>query len=712
MILICAACIAPACSSDDSSEPDPQREKESNSPPIREIANASVTQIWDQVERLDPARRRIVVGLDPEALEGPSDRQGFMSKAVETATNELFDEVTGLRDTFTPEPIAIASEAPSGIFVVSVDSIEAISKLVDSPLVRFVEPYELDLNTYDSLSCGADDWSGHDSLRAADSRLPRTTDGPGDLIPYNYYFHGVDRAWARLEKLGGPGAGVNVAVLDTGLSTRQRQFYERYPQGIRSAPLVLNTTEETANDDCSHGTKMASVATAPRDGRSIVGIAWAADLTSIKVTLTPHAGKSNVSAICAGIKHAVHPPDGRAPARVVAMAFGLTYVSPTIAGCIQAAYDTSPNTVFVAAAGSSVTDVIFPANLDCCVIAASMVELSGDNGFRLMGRPLTVAYGPSVDYVSASTTKGIPASGLVGNDSVDKIAHFSWSSAATGTYAGLLALASQYAARIGLGREAMLGVLSSCSRLDAITDFSGEPVENVVGHGITDVYCAVGGTSRIDIAGPPTGMQGSTMVFSAEAPRHPSLDLAAGGFLRYRWTVDGAFASNQSRFSLDTSTVGERRVRLEVEDTLESRVMTAERLIKITPATDQNLVGIRIMGSAQFVADWATFLNGGRHDRVLNINQTLPHGCQVLRALGVLVQSNGAPEVGAEPAESDDAVSHGFSIRRADGADPRDLLVVVHQWHNGFSAVRTRPVYEVRQPAGVDCSVPGVLFDY
>jgi hypothetical protein len=394
------------------------------------------------------------------------------------------------------------------------------------------------------------------------------------------------------------------------------------------------------------------------------------------------------------------------------MAFGLTYVSPSITGCIESAYKSSLNTIFVAAAGSTTTEVIFPANMDCCVLAVSMVEVVDNDGYRLMGRPGTVSYGPSVDYVSASSTKGIPASGMVGNSDLDEIARFSWSSAATGTYAGLIGLVSAHAATSGWTRDNLLAVLRSCSSVNNITDFNGEPVEAVVGHGLLDVYCAIGGLTDIEIVGPSSVQQGANLLLRAHAPRRLSFDVTGHANLRFTWTVNGVGAGVGPALTLNTSAAGFRRVRLTVTDLVEGKSFSAERVFEVTVPSDQKLVALRTLGSERVVADWATFLNGGRHDRIVNAGARMPIGCKVTRVLGVLVDSSGVPEPGRVPKQSDDAGSHGFTINRDETLDTNDLQVTVHQWHDGLSAVRTRPVYVVEQPAGTDCLVPGVLKDY
>jgi len=109
-----------------------------------------------------------------------------------------------------------------------------------------------------------------------------------------------------------------------------------------------------------------------------------------------------------------------------------------------------------------------------------------------------VAYGPSVDFVSVIVpTTNMPASGMKGDDEVDEIVTFGQSSAATGTYAGLLALASQYAKKEGWTREQLMAALKLASSRDNITDDSEKRVQAIVGVGILDAYRATGGARSV-----------------------------------------------------------------------------------------------------------------------------------------------------------------------------------------------------------------------
>jgi len=667
----------------------------------------------DLLGRADPIRHRVLI-----ALKAPVAGRGFFrgrsllpSRRFVSEKTRLLRAIPQVRE-IQHRRIRLANGTDLPEFAASVTSASALATLRKSPFVDFVEPLDPRIDVSDfPLSCGADTYQASSDPRAQDERLAGPYPG-SDLVPYAYKHHHIREAWARLARYGGAGNGQGIASLDTGISGNQQQFFSRYAMFFsRRSLLRLNETAQSIDDVCSHGTKVASIAAAPRDGRSIVGIAWRAPLTAIKVDGTPHATHADVGAICKGIADSVRPPDGRPPARVVAMAFGLTYFSPTIAECIESAFEESPRTVFVAAAGSGVTEVLFPANLDGFVEAVSMVEISRNgDGYRLMGRPLTVAYGPSVDFVSVIAPSKIPASGLTGNDSVDEIVTFGQSSAATGMYAGIIDLASQYAQTRHWSRAQLLSALQLSASTTGVTDFSGEPVEAIIGAGIVDAYRATGGARRAVIDAPYQAKPGSVIPLQGHTDAVVPPGASPPRYFRYQWQANGQSVSTGPTTQIKAPASGTLTVTLTVLDTVDHRLLHASQQIAIVadvaPPTHRRLYW------ASYVADWATFFNGGRHDRLVNDGSVMPRGCVVEGVSGLLMADvNGViqPAPGETPQVSVDKGNVGFTVSRPEGLDANDLKVVVHDWHDGFSIVRTKVVYDIQQPAGVDCAVPGVL---
>jgi hypothetical protein len=324
------------------------------------------------------------------------------------------------------------------------------------------------------------------------------------------------------------GANVGVSVLDTGIKTSQDQFFFSYSRFQSRLPhLRANTTNTTIDDACFHGTKVASVVAAPHDGASVVGIAWNSDLMSVKVAKLPlQDDGADGSNVCNGIRGTLDPRifgDTRTPPEVIAMAFGMSGRSNTIASCLSAAIaPTTPGTapseaLFIVAAGSNLPDVVFPAS-EPGMTAVSAVEIdptrTGFNHYRKFGLLGTVAYWPKVEFVTAQGDVGHPSSGPVGNAVQDDIARFKWSSAATGIYGGISALGVQYlkyiratdtvrAPSLPMTRLTLLERMRLSSSGEGIIDATGQPASHV-GSGLVNAYRLLGGITRVSISSPGT----------------------------------------------------------------------------------------------------------------------------------------------------------------------------------------------------------------
>jgi serine protease len=692
-------------------------------PPRREayktpnIALMDNDKLWRLINRADPEQHRVLVAMKVQG----ANRGFFRGKAlVSDATalkykRALVRSIPGLQERPENATIRSSNGEKLPIFSASLKNSAALAELRKSPLVDYVEPAIIPM---DALACGFEAYNEASDPRAQDSKwIDPNGPNPGgfsDTIPYSYGHHSVQKAWGRFSAFM-PGYQQGIAVLDSGVSSNQEQFFTFYSsRDFRPPHIRINETVDSIDDECFHGTKVASIAAAPRDGRSVVGIAWNAPLITVKIVHSPLKLDNSVGSICDGIFDAIKSRGDRPPiVRVVAMAFGLTYASPTITECIETAFMRSPSTIFVAAAGSIVSEVVFPANLKPYVVAVSMVEITPDGpGYRLMSRPLTVSYGPEVDFVSVSTANGIPASGRVGNDRVDEIARFRYSSAATGIYAGLIAVAGQYATQRGWSRAQLVAALRQSASRSQIRDFSGEPLELVVGSGIVNLYRATGGAENVVINAPYQTAPGQQIQLKAETDAIVPPGATVPSHFNYRWFINGAQiggSTDSASFTVPNS--GPLDVKVFVTDTVDGNKLEASHQIRVTPTPSPDQT-IRLFWSS-YVADWATFLNGGRHDRDVNPGVSMPTGCLVQGVSGILMcRVNGAivPCAGATPKVTEKiGTAVGFTVSRPPGLKPNDLETIVHQWHDGASIVRTKVVYDIFQPAGADCLVPGVL---
>jgi thermitase len=145
----------------------------------------------------------------------------------------------------------------------------------------------------------------------------------------------AEQAWTR-----STGAGITVGVVDTGVQAGHPDLGGRVATGLNT---VTNTTD--TSDTAGHGTHVAGIigATAS-NGAGVVGIAPDATIRPIKVFTGATAYESDIAE---GFTYA-----GQQGIPVVNASLGGSGTSATI----ESAMATSPNTLFVVAAGNSGTN--------------------------------------------------------------------------------------------------------------------------------------------------------------------------------------------------------------------------------------------------------------------------------------------------------------------------------------------------------------------
>jgi len=107
----------------------------------------------------------------------------------------------------------------------------------------------------------------------------------------------ADQVWPEVWPEGYTGAGVRLAILDTGIATAHPEFSGRI---VACHTEVSGTT--TCEDDNGHGTHVAGIAAAAGVNPSAKGVAPGLSLMSDKVLNS--AGSGNISQIIAGIQWA------------------------------------------------------------------------------------------------------------------------------------------------------------------------------------------------------------------------------------------------------------------------------------------------------------------------------------------------------------------------------------------------------------------------
>ncbi|NOJ39984.1 S8 family peptidase [Bradyrhizobium australiense] len=359
------------------------------------------------------------------------------------------------------------------VITVKLDGPTALVAIQGLSVIDYIEPVRSEGTLHQAVGCQYKLWG---ELAVPFSLEEMTMPGSfPDVLPWNFAEHQIPQAWAR----GATGAGIKIAVIDTGVYQKQTQLQ----RPVFSSPQALGVDRTVSNlftaggdpwDECGHGTRMAATIAAPHDGKNIVGVAWKADLVTIKTLPGVWVTAFSVNDVARAIRTAVSDYG----AKIVAMAFGDAFASRRIADEISYQYHLK-DVLFFVAAGTIICPedfVAFPARMEE-VIAVAGMEANGNV------HPISCA-GPEVDL--AAVIGEAPTAGEVPED----IIHFGGSSNATAIAAGVAALV--WSDHKGWSRDEVR------ERMFRTADHGRAGL----GWGRINAYRAVGGFHAITVMGP------------------------------------------------------------------------------------------------------------------------------------------------------------------------------------------------------------------
>ena len=182
------------------------------------------------------------------------------------------------------------------------------------------------------------------------------------------------------------GAGIKVAVLDTGIDYTHPDLNDNYRGGINiiNPELPAGPFDDSWN---SHGTHVAGIIAAELDGNGLVGVAPKASLYAIKSL--DNSGSGYLSDVIAGIEWAIANDID-----IVNMSLGLRKDSQALAEVCARAYEAG--ILLVAAAGNTglygFGEVLYPARYSSVIAVGAT---SADDTLHLMS-----ASSPDVELVA------------------------------------------------------------------------------------------------------------------------------------------------------------------------------------------------------------------------------------------------------------------------------------------------------------------------
>lgn len=233
-----------------------------------------------------------------------------------------------------------------------------------------------------------------DSNKQARSSDRRGSTQPAEVLPW-----GIDRIDAEKVWLlgGGVGAGVNVGVIDTGISSSHPDLVGNIKGGVSEVWYTSSW-----NDDNGHGSHVAGIIGAVDNTIGVIGASPSANLYAIKVL--DRNGSGYLSDVINGIDWAI-----ARGMKVINLSLGTSSDIQSMHDAIIRARDAG--IVVVAAAGNSGGSVLYPAAYEEAIAVAAVDSLNT--------APYWSSRGPEVDLAAPgvsiySTYKGTSYATLSG----------------------------------------------------------------------------------------------------------------------------------------------------------------------------------------------------------------------------------------------------------------------------------------------------------
>lgn len=261
-------------------------------------------------------------------------------------------------------------------------------------------------------------------IKAASKKMGKAPEPRATEVQWGIRRVNAPEAWAKTR-----GAGVKVAVVDTGIDPEHEEFAGRIKGGH-------NAIDETQpwNDDHSHGTHVAGIIAAAMDGKGVVGVAPEAELYAVKVLSKD--GSGSLFGIIGGIMWCIENKMD-----VVNMSLGSPQGNVLFEYAVKRMeYADIP---LIAAAGNDGGPVGFPAAYPGAIAVSALCPRGGDENPKLCGDSPIAAFssrGPEIEFIAPGVK--IPST-VLGN----QIQAYSGTSMASPHVAGLAALAVANGAR-------------------------------------------------------------------------------------------------------------------------------------------------------------------------------------------------------------------------------------------------------------------------
>ncbi len=357
------------------------------------------------------------------------------SSALTNIKLEILATITAKEQQKSGEETLIYEDDILNFIDVKVSSLEVVAELRKNEHIRYIEPEGYRYNISEAKSSSGCNQSGENISNADYGTL-----ASGAKIPWNFYDHKINQAWAYSK-----GRGVGVGVIDTGVSSNQPYLgskFDDYYSGryIRKYGTYVDSVwpwsrkTDGANDKCGHGTSASAAVGAPNNnGGQFIGVAYESNIISYRgtsdVVLNGYHERK-------GVANALKALGNRSDVKIISMSIGYPWSIGRIKDAVKYAY--ARGKMIFAAGGTSTSftnwyGVIFPATMSETIAVTGVEEETGYDECD------TCHKGSKIDFtviMERGNNNHQPVLGFNNGQSQ----YFGGSSVATATTAGMAAL--------------------------------------------------------------------------------------------------------------------------------------------------------------------------------------------------------------------------------------------------------------------------------
>ena len=305
------------------------------------------------------------------------------SNRLTSIKNEIIQTIKKSSSQKAKGDILIYEDNTLNLIDVKVTDLNSVIALRRNGNIRYIEPegfvYSGEIIDQEKSSSGCD--KSGDNISSSD--FGHFSSSQTGHVPWNYYDHNINQAWAYSK-----GSGVGVGIIDTGVSSSQPNLGYKFDDYYGSRYISKHgtyvdswkwwaTNTDGPNDKCGHGTSTAATVGAPfNNSHQFIGVAYECNLVTYRgtsdVVLNGYHERK-------GVAKALTELGNRSDVKIISMSIGYPWSIGRIKDAVKYAY--ARGKMIFAAGGTSTSftnwyGVIFPATMSETVAVTGVEEQS------------------------------------------------------------------------------------------------------------------------------------------------------------------------------------------------------------------------------------------------------------------------------------------------------------------------------------------------